>query len=113
MLEDWFPRSVPYDPTPEGSPMSLSPKGQAYLLLALSILFGVGPQLDTFVADAGMHVPPWMKLVGALLGSIGTIVFAQLPALKHLAGADGTNSSGAPGLTLGGTPSQRPPPVRP
>jgi hypothetical protein len=87
----------------------MSPKAQAVSLLVVSVIFGVGPELPELVAGSGMAVPNWVKLLGALFGAAGTIVFAQMPALKQLAGGDGKNKAGAQGLTLTGSPSAPPP----
>jgi hypothetical protein len=81
----------------------MSPKAQAVALLVVSVVLGVGPELPELVAGSGMAVPNWVKLVGAIFGAVGTIVFAQMPALKQLA------SSQKPGLTLTGKPSTPPP----
>jgi hypothetical protein len=82
----------------------MSPKAQAILLLVVSVVFSVGPELPELVAGSGMAVPNWIKLVGAILGAAGTIVFAQMPALKQLASAKKPQ-----GLTLTGKPSTPPP----
>jgi len=82
----------------------MSPKAQAVALLVVSVILGVGPQLPELVAGSGMVVPNWVKLVGALFGAAGTIVFAQMPALKQLASAKRPQ-----GLTLTGKPSTPPP----
>ena len=84
----------------------MSPKVQAVALLVVSIVFSVGPELPELVAGSGMVVPNWVKLLGAMLGAAGTIVFANMPALKQLAGGKtGQNAAGAPGLTLTGSPT--------
>ena len=87
----------------------MSPKVQAVALLVVLIVFSVGPELPELVAGSGMVVPNWVKLLGAMLGAAGTIVFANMPALKQLAGKTGQNAAGAPGLTLTGSPSAPPP----
>ena len=88
----------------------MSPKAKAIAILALVVLFGVGPHLPDLMLSSGYAiVPPIVKLVSAVIAAAGSIVLANLPALKTLAGADNRNSSGGPGLKLDSTPSKPPP----
>lgn len=90
----------------------MSPKAQATGVLALTVLFTVGPHLPQLVGESGFVVSPWVKLIGALLGSVGAVVLSRLPAMRRLAGADGTDSKGSPGVTLGGGSAVTVPPSK-
>jgi hypothetical protein len=83
----------------------MSPKTQSVLIMCMSVVFGIAPNIPELANISGLMVPPWAKFVCAVVASIGAIVGFRLPAQKSLATSDdGKNSGGGPGVTLSGDP---------
>jgi hypothetical protein len=70
------------------------------------VVFGVGPNVPELMGSSGMFVPNYIKFICALVAATGAVVGYRLPAQKNLASDNdtGKNSSGGPGVTLGGAP---------